>query len=300
MNGIGPAEELKALGINVVQDLPGVGKHLQDHVMTGISFEVDGDQNDRWALESNDEMIAEATALWLKDQTGKFASHHSVLWGGFSKLPGYADYPEFQALDRESQEFLSREKVPAYEFMGSCVLWPPGTVIPKDSSYMTGVVALMNPFSEGSITLRSSNPEEKPIIDLAYLTHPYDQRVLHESIRETYTKLFENPEMKKRIKRQLCGPASLSDEDIDSFMRDNATTVWHANGSVKMGRADDDLACVDSRFRVRGVQRLRVADCSICPLTPSNHTQSTAYLVGQKAADVLIAEHELGTTSRKL
>ncbi|PVI03499.1 GMC oxidoreductase [Periconia macrospinosa] len=300
LNGIGPAEELKSLGIDVVQDLPGVGKHLRDHALAFISVETDGEQNDRWAFESNEEMIAEAKATWDKDRTGNFALHHSVLWGGFLKLPGYKEYPEFQALDQGWQDYLSRETVPSYELMGSCLLWPPETVLPKDSSYITAVAELLNPFSEGSVRLQSANPADKPVIDLAFLSHAYDRRVMREAIRETWTKVFENPKVKKHIKRRLCGPASLSDSDIDDYIREAATTVWHASGSVKMGKAEDDLACVDSRFRVRGIEGLRVADCSVCPLVTNNHTQATAYLVGQKAADTLIAEYELGKVSSKL
>ncbi|KAF1955783.1 choline dehydrogenase [Byssothecium circinans] len=300
LNGIGPAKELEALNIKVVTDLPGVGKHLLDHVMTFISVETDAAQNDRWAFQSNEKMITEARALWQKDRSGNFALHNGVLWGGFLKLPGHEQFPEYQALDRDLQEFLSKTTVPSYEFVGSALLWPPDTVLPEDSSYITAIAFLMNPVSEGSITLRSSDPNEKPLIDMAYLTHPHDWRVMREAIRETSKKLFETPEVKKHVKRQIFGPASLSDTDIDHFIREAATTVWHANGSVKMGKADDPMACVDSSLRVRGVEGLRVADVSVCPLTMNNHTQPTAYLVGQKAADTLFGEYNLGTTKSKV
>ncbi|KAF2645606.1 FAD/NAD(P)-binding domain-containing protein [Massarina eburnea CBS 473.64] len=71
--------------------------------------------------------------------------------------------------------------------------------------------------------------------DVAYLRHPHDWRVLREAIRETCKKVFGTAEVKRHIKRQIFGPASLSDADIDEFMRCTASTVWHANGSVKMG-----------------------------------------------------------------
>jgi choline dehydrogenase-like flavoprotein len=296
LNGIGPAKELEALDIEVTKDLPGVGKHLLDHVLTFLSVETDARQNDRYAFESNEMMIAEAKALWHKDRSGNFALHNSVLWGGFLKLPGQEHYPEFKSLDKDWQEFLSKKTVPSYELAGSALLWPPGTVLPEDSSYITAIAFIMNPLSEGSVTLRSANAEDKPIINLAYLTHPHDRRVMREAVRETCSKIFENPDVKQHIKRQICGPASLSDADIDKFIREAAGTAWHANGTVKMGNNNDPSACVDSRFRVRGVEGLRVADLSVCPLTPSNHTQATAYLVGQKAADKVFEEYNLGNT----
>ncbi|KAF2866413.1 hypothetical protein BDV95DRAFT_505141 [Massariosphaeria phaeospora] len=295
LNGIGPSKELEALGIDVVKNLPGVGKQLHDHVMTFLSVEVDTDQNDRYALESNKEMVAEAQALWEKDKSGDFALHHSALWGAFLKLADLEEYPEYKALDKAQQEFLSRDAVPTYEIVGSCVRWPPGTVLPEGSGYFTAIAFLMNPVSVGSITLQSANPADKPVIDLGYLQHPYDRRVLREAIRQTWTKVLDNPDMKQHVKRRLYGPESLSDGDIDAFMKEAATTVWHGNGSVKMGKNDDPLACVDPDLKVYGVEGLRIADLSVCPLTTKqvNHTQATAYLVGQKAADTLIAEYRL-------
>ncbi|KAF2688261.1 GMC oxidoreductase [Lentithecium fluviatile CBS 122367] len=299
LNGIGPAKELEALNIPIIKDLPGVGKHLHDHVMTFLIVEVDGSNNDRYAFESNEELVTEAQAMYKKDQSGTFALHHGALWGGFLKLPGLEQYEEFQALDQQTQEFLSRETVPAYEFIGNCLLLP-GLEVQKGNSYISAIAFLMNAQSEGSVTLRSSDPQDKPVVDVAFLTHPYDRRAHREGIRATWTKLFENPVIKKDIKKKLLGPESLSDEDIDAFMKDAATTVWHANGSVKMGKKADDQACVDSRFRVYGVEGLRVADLSVCPLTPNNHTQATAYLVGQKAAERLVEEYRLAQGGSKL
>lgn len=182
------------------------------------------------------------------------------------KLPDLESYPEFQALSKETQEFLTRDAVPTYELIGNCMLVP-GLEIQKGSSYISAVTFLMNEQSEGSVTLRSSNPDDRPVLDVAYLSHPYDRRVLRESIRETWIKVFENPEIKKDIKKKLLGPESLSEEDIDAYMKDAAGTVWHANGTVKMGKKEDESACVDTSFRVYGVEGLRVADLSVCPLT---------------------------------
>lgn len=293
LNGIGPKAELEALGIEVKHDLPGVGKHLHDHVMAFMTVEVDGSSNDRYTFESNQASIAEAEEAWKKDQSGAFSLTHSSLWGGFPKLPGLQDLPEYKALPGDQQEFLSRESVPTYEFISNCLLWPPGTQISEGNSYMTFITFLMNPLSEGSVTLRSSNPADKPIIQLNYLTHPYDARVFRESIRATWKKIVENPTIAKSVRKTILGPESLSDEDIDAYARATAGTVWHANGTTKMGRKDDADACVDSDFRVYGVQGLRIADLSVAPLTTNNHTQATAYLIGQKAAEKLMQEHGL-------
>lgn len=267
MNGIGPAQELSSLGIPVVKDLPGVGKQFHDHVMTFMSVEVDAKHNNRYGFETSESLMQEAEAMWKKDKTGNLALFNSGLWGGFLKLPGLENFPEYKILDEGLQEYLSRDKTPSYEFIANALLFPPGTKLPEGSSYLTTVVFLMNPQSRGSITLRSANPEDKPVIDVAYLQHPYDRRILKEAIRETWTKVYENPDVKRHIKGKLYGPDSLSDEHIDAFMKEAAGTVWHASGTAMMGKKDNPLACVDKSFRVYGVEGLRVADLSVCPLT---------------------------------
>jgi choline dehydrogenase-like flavoprotein len=266
LNGIGPASELEELGVPVVKDLKGVGKHLQDHVWTVLAVEVDGRQNDRYALESDPDKIAVAQALYKKDQSGPFALAHSSLWGGFLKLPDLESYPEFQSLDTGMKKHLRNDKVPTYELIGNCALLP-GLKCQPGNSYLSAGAFLMNPQSEGSVTLKSKDPKDSPVIDVAYLSHPYDHRVHRESIRAVWNLLFEHADTKKAIKGKLFGPESLSDEDIDAHMKNAANTVWHANGTVKMGKSDDEGACVDTRFKVFGIDGLRVADLSVCPVT---------------------------------
>ena len=76
----------------------------------------------------------------------------------------------------------------------------------------------------------------------------------------------------------------MTDASIKEFITNHADVVWHAAGTAAMGRADDPMACVDTDFRLRGVEGLRVADLSVCPFVPNTHTQSTAYVVGWMAA----------------
>jgi choline dehydrogenase-like flavoprotein len=267
LNGIGPTKELERLNIPVVKDLPGVGKHLRDHVLSFLCVEIDSKHNNRYGFETSESQMAEAVANWEKDKTGNLALYNSGLWGGFLKLPGLEDLPEYKALAPNTQRFLSQDKTPTYEIIGNCLLFPPGTQLPEGSSYLTSVAFLMNAQSEGAVTLRSADPEDKPEIELNFLQHPYDKRIFREAIRQTWTKVYENPEIKPLIKSRLFAPKSLSDEDVDAFMKDATSTVWHANGTAMMGKPENPQACVDTSFRVYGTQGLRVADLSVCPLT---------------------------------
>lgn len=293
MNGIGPKSELEALGIDVKVDLPGVGKNLHDHVLTFLSVEVDGRVNNKYAFESNAEIMAEAEKAWYKDQSGALMLHNSSLWGGFLKLPGLESFEEYKALPKDIRQYLSKDEVPAYEMIGNSLLWPPGTQIAEGNTYATFIAFLMNPQSRGSVTLRSKNPADDPVIKLNYLTHPYDVRVFREAVRNTWTKITTSTAIAPYIVRNIHGPESLSDENIDALAKDNASTVWHAAGTCKMGRKDDKEAVVDKTFRVRGVKGLRVVDMSVAPVSTNNHTQATAYLIGQMASERLIKEYKL-------
>jgi choline dehydrogenase-like flavoprotein len=292
LNGIGPKSELEAHSIEVNNDLPGVGKRLNDHVLTFLTAEVDGSFNDRYAFESNPDLLSEADNHWKRDQTGAFALQQSSLYGGFHKVPGLHDTEDFKALPRDFQTYLNKPAVPDYEFITNLPLWPPGTKISDGNTYMTTFPFLMNPLSEGSVTLRSANVSDKPVISFNYLTHPYDILCFREAIRATWTKLMQNPYIKSSVRKEMLGPKSMSDEDIDEYARQTAGPVWHANGSVRMGKKEDG-ACVDSAGRVFGVRRLRVADLSVCPVLTNNHTQSTAYLVGATIGDKIVKEWAL-------
>ena len=112
-------------------------------------------------------------------------------------------------------------------------------------------------------------------------------------MRNTWTKITTSTAIAPYIVRNIHGPESLSDENIDALAKDNASTVWHAAGTCKMGRKDDKEAVVDKTFRVRGVKGLRVVDMSVAPVSTNNHTQATAYLIGQMASERLIKEYKL-------
>jgi choline dehydrogenase-like flavoprotein len=87
-------------------------------------------------------------------------------------------------------------------------------------------------------------------------------------------------------------PNDDSDETIWEYVRRNTFSSWHMSSTVCMG-LDRTTACVDSNFRVFGLHNLRVVDLSVCPFVPNNHTQSTAYVLGEMAAEKLIKEHGL-------
>lgn len=141
---------------------------------------------------------------------------------------------------------------------------------PHDQSIriLNVMVANMNVQSTGSISIRSSNPQDPPVIDPNLLGHPFDRRVMIEGVKEAMRLLTDSP-LASQIQEILRGPQSTADHDVNSFLEQWVDTTWHASGTVKMGQtAQDTFACVDSDFKTTKVDGLRVADLSVCPFMP--------------------------------
>ncbi|MBZ6429868.1 MAG: GMC family oxidoreductase [Acinetobacter pittii] len=150
----------------------------------------------------------------------------------------------------------------------------------------------MNEQSRGEVRLQSSDPEVPLLFNPRFLEDPFDRRACIEIYRHLLEVSSQECFAKDTI-ATLIGPASDSDEDILEFWKNFLSSSWHMTGTVKMGKIDASDAAVDSHFRVRGMENLRVADMSVVPVLTNNHTQATAYVTGVTCADVLIKEHGL-------
>jgi choline dehydrogenase-like flavoprotein len=213
LSGIGPGVELASHGITIVQDLPGVGKNLHDHPCVFLTTEVDPILSEIHAFESDTDGVLRARQEWLATGTGPLTHHNGTIFGMFLKLPHLSESAEFKALDSNTQAHLSKPTVPHFEIANGSVLVPPGSLVPKDSSYMTPIAIVMNPQSNGSVTLRSADSKDAPLIDLKILDHPWDRKVMVDSIRETM-KFQQESKVGKYFRRYILGPKSVSDEDI--------------------------------------------------------------------------------------
>ena len=146
---------------------------------------------------------------------------------------------------------------------------------------------MLRPRSRGEIRLRSANPLDKPAIDPKYLSDAEDLRLLllglHLVRRISGSRAFAN-----LIAAEIWpGPDARSDNDLASYMRRTANTVYHPVGTCKMG--DDEMSVVDAALRVRGIEGLRVADGSIMPTLVSGNTNAPIIMIGEKAADLVLS-----------
>jgi choline dehydrogenase-like flavoprotein len=290
VSGIGPAEQLQKHSIPLIQDIPAIGTGIRDHMFCPLIYAVKDGITDRASLYGNQKAMDVAIEQWKKDGTGPWAIVGCQNGIGFFKSDRITSSDEFRSLPAEEQNFLLRETVPHYEaFTNTPMHWiMPG--LPNDHNYISVLVLLLNNQSKGEVTLQSSDPSVPLRFDPKLLSHSFDCRVAIEASREIF-RVAKHPS--SFLEAQIVGPQSDSDEDILGHWKQAASSCWHMTGTVKMGHRDDPNAAVDSKFHIRGIERLRIADMSVVPLLTNNHPQATAYVTGVTCADTLIAEYNL-------
>jgi choline dehydrogenase-like flavoprotein len=294
LSGVGPAKELEALDINVIKDLPGIGKNMQDHCGVFISDLVNNAMSSRVPFIHKEDQYDDARKQWDKDRTGPLSTHYSALCLAFLKQEHLYNTPEFKSLSEQSKSYLLRPTVPIIEIGFNGPTFPPGQVFGEDGTCFCSGAILMHPESRGSVTLKSSNPSDPPIIDPNFLDHPFDRLAMIDAVRES-RRLVKETSLNKYWIKPILAPADDTNEAIWEYIKGLIMSIWHASSTVSMGKPDDPMACVDANMKLRGLQNLRVADMSVCPLVISGHTQAVAYQIGQAAAEKILDEYQLNT-----
>jgi choline dehydrogenase len=263
LSGIGPAKELERLGIKVIQDLPGVGKNLQDHLNVRIGCEINQPLSFS-ALAAN--VKAAAMAEYHRTHTGPMAGNFLEAGAFAASVPG-EDWPKLQLI------FLPAMPN-AYPEAGSN---------PAHGMTFTGYVT--RPRSAGCVTLSSSDPLDRPVIDPNYLSDPEDMRVAKAVVRLSIQILrgtaFDS------VRTSATYPQVLPDDDdaLEAHIRRTGTTIWHVTGTCKMGR--DNLAVVDDKLRLHGVDKLRVVDASVMPHIVSANPNAAVIMIAENASDMI-------------
>ena len=259
LSGIGAADDLQRLGIQVAADLPGVGENLQDHARVFVSHFA---REPVSLARMHDPAERER---YDKARRGVWTSNLGEA-GAFVQLDQAADMPELQLI------FLPRIDYPPYSHAHGFMLAP-------------GVAATK---SAGSLTLQSADPFAPPLIDPNYLADERDMAVLLAGI-DIAREILAAPAFDRwRGAEYLPGESRQSERDLRRFVRDNLDTIFHPTGTCKMGPADDELAVVDAQLRVHGIEGLRVADASIMPWIVNANTNAPCIMIGEKCAELLL------------
>jgi choline dehydrogenase len=263
LSGIGPAALLQQHGIEVRQDLPGVGANLQDHLQIRAVFKVAGAKTLN-TLAGNLFGKALIGLEYAFKRSGPMSMAPSQL-GAFAKSSPAKRWPDLQYHVQPLS--LDAFGEPLHGF-----------------NAFTASVCNLNPTSRGTVQIRSADPQAAPAIAPNYLSTDEDRRIAALSLRLTRRIVAQPALAAYRPQEFKPGPQYQSDEELARLAGDIATTIFHPVGTCKMGRADDPMAVVDSRLRVRGVANLRVVDASVMPSITSGNTNSPTLMIAERAA----------------
>jgi choline dehydrogenase len=243
-SGIGPHDELAALGIKCQVNSPGVGRNLIDHPMVFVV----------------------ATPL-----------------PGIPHDPQVTNPIGIRYTAAGSDEFNDMQMY-VFELFDTSVSAGLQLDVPVPS--VSVVPGLQRPRSRGTLRLRSANPDVPPIINLNYLDDREDMRRMSDGVRLAWRLMHEGP-LAPMLKEfvNLTPEVVKSESALESFIRDNSTTIFHPVGTAKMGPDNDPMAVVDQYCRVRGVEGLRVVDASIMPNIVRANTNLTCIMIGERVAD---------------
>ncbi len=268
LSGVGPAAELRDLGIEVVKDLPGVGENLQDHLE--FYFQVACKQPVTLYSSINPAAKALIGMRWLLFKNGLGATNHFESCGFIRSRAGVA-YPDIQ-----------------YHFLPMAVAYD-GSTLAQEHGFQAHV-GPMRSKSRGWVRLASKDPLAKPRILFNYLGHADDIAEMRACVRLT-REIFAQPAFDAYRAREIQPGADVqSDDAIDAFVRAKVESAFHPSCSCKMGGSGDPMAVVDPETRVYGIAGLRIVDSSIMPSITTGNLNAPTIMLAEKAAD-----HILGT-----
>ena len=264
LSGVGPASHIKEKGIEVIKNIPGVGRNLQDHLETYIQQECN--TSDTLYKYINKFNMIKAGIQWFLNKSGP-CSTSFLEAGGFCKSSPDKEYPNIQ-----------------FHFFPSFVI-DHGKVDPDAHGYQLHA-SLNQPKSRGNIELNTSNPYDHPKIQFNYLEDEYD---LNETVKCIHVarEILKQNSMKPYAGKEI-GPGdhAQNEEEIKEYIRSKAETAYHPSCTLKMGV--DDMAVVNEKLKVNGLQNLRVADASIMPEITSGNLNAPTLMIAERAADFIL------------
>ncbi|MCT7377365.1 GMC family oxidoreductase [Chelativorans salis] len=262
--GIGPADNLKSVGVASVHDLPGVGANLQDHLDLFVIAECTGDHTYDNYARLHRTMWAGLQYILLKKGPAASSLFET---GGFWYADPTAAHPDIQFhLGLGSGIEAGVEK-----------LKNPGVTLNS---------AFLRPRSRGTVRLKSADPADTPLIDPNYWSDPYDREMAFRGLRLARD-IMRQKALERFVAREvLPGPGADSDEALFDYACRTAKTDHHPVGTCRMGTGE--TAVVTPELKVRGIEGLRVCDASVMPRIPSSNTNASAIMVGEKGADLVL------------
>jgi choline dehydrogenase len=265
VSGVGPAQELEDLGIPVVQDLPGVGENMQDHLEVYVQYKskkpVSMNPSLKWWKKP---FIG---YQWLFHRTGAAATNHFEA-GGFIRSNDEVEYPNIQ-----------------FHFLPLAIRYD-GSQPSTDHGYQVHVGPMYSN-TRGSVKLKSADPRQYPALRFNYLSTDQDRKEWVETIR-CARKIMNQPCFDEFNGGEISpGNHVQTDKDLLDWVAKDAETALHPSCTCKMGT--DDMAVVDPcSMKVHGIENLRVVDASVMPIVTNGNIYAPTMMVAEKAADLIL------------
>ncbi|KAJ6490230.1 GMC oxidoreductase [Mycena vitilis] len=306
LSGIGRPEILEKIGVEMKIQLEGVGENVQDHTFVGVSFELTGSP-DTYDRMRDPEYMAEALRLYEQGLGPQRVGITSFAYIPLSTATAEAEELIHGAAEciaasddvspgRREQLDLQLENLRDDNGVDLEIIAFPGfftkiSIPEPKKTYVTILCVLNHPLSRGTIHAKSANPFDLPTVDPCYFENDFDLEILVQHIKYART-MVETEPFKSGVVREIDpGPDCVSDEEIREYIKNTHGTSWHTVGSCSM-LPRDKQGVVDPELQVYGTNNLRIVDISIVPIHIAAHTQATAYMIAEKAADLIRASKQ--------